>query len=177
MRAQPSTGLTVLAAWILVTSVLSPILVAQAAPEDPEGWQGTKWGMTPEQVIAALSGRLPARLEVAPAGNPIVRVLSFDIDGATCQPTLIFGREGLLREVDFSWDRIPRGLEDALRAKYGKPNEIRRSPVNGLEDMFEVRVWLLPKTKLSLEIARDSDGMVAVVILRYQDRLRLTEKV
>jgi hypothetical protein len=47
----------------------------------------------------------------------------------------------------------------------------------GLEDLFEATIWLLPRTKISLEIARSSDGIVAGVILRYQDRQRLTEKV
>jgi hypothetical protein len=91
------------------------------AADDPAGWTAAKWGMSPDQVIAALG----PGAKLLPSG---VVSLDLDLAGVKFGAGAHFDKDGHLETVDLlpssladASDALFRNLEELLVEKYGHP--------------------------------------------------------
>jgi len=120
----------------VATAQSMPVLMAQQV-NDVDGWNGTTWGMTQEQVLAvhpegAVNGNV-INAGIMVEGKRIEVIFNFS-DGALSS---VFLKSNTLR-IDVI-QRLDRAIEPQLRARYGEPHEI-----NSIGQM----TWYLPSTEI-----------------------------
>ncbi len=147
-------GRAVVAALVLVVGA-SAASQAQAPP-DTKGWHGAEWGMTKDQVRAAVGlGPLTqdARRPDAPHEDALV-LASTPIGRYPASVRFLFDGEQKLRAIalDFSTADAYEFLHDELVARYGAPirDESHRDDSPRSLDYLEMcdSQWLLPSTKI-----------------------------
>jgi hypothetical protein len=101
------------------------VLLSSAAHAD---WQFTKWGMTPDQVVAASGGKaavLPAKNHVSSQGLRVVAAMPWESETLHFQVGFMFDGKNALRRVSMLLKSggTAADLLRALKAKYGPPDQ------------------------------------------------------
>jgi hypothetical protein len=137
---------------MLLALTLALATIAGAA-DDPAGWTAAKWGMTTDQVRAAipdavpLTGREADRKidgHLSPLGVPQIK-----LGPATVAGYFLFDASGKLESVAFKADQVSTSatmfvnLSLALAEKYGRPME-------STEGKNRTAQWTFPTTTIDL---------------------------
>ncbi|KKB08665.1 hypothetical protein VE26_00810 [Devosia chinhatensis] len=106
------------------------MLALGAAPAQAE-WEGTAWGMSPQETLAVLDtarSHKPAQSETfeydGASYMPMVK-MPYTVDGITGEAALLFDGSDSLQFVTFSPEDIGQcdALTEALKAQYGTGDE------------------------------------------------------
>ncbi len=109
----------------LTLAVLATVLAAQPAPEDPGGWRAAKWGMTEEEVLAALPGQAARLPGLHKDGTASVVIEPLIIAGHDFRVTFVPARVGRAdprcgdahgeEPIGSRFSRSPEGADRAAR--------------------------------------------------------------
>jgi hypothetical protein len=136
---------------------ISP-LVAQAYTQDIQGWNGTRWGMSVNEVRAIFPGIQAG--EPSATGNPRFVLSNFAVNGLTYKVSFVFDKSGLMA-VNLSQEGSRAVLSASmllqdLQEKYGRP---------AAKNSLGTIKWILPSTEISLLSIGD------MTILSYTPKL------
>ena len=154
---EPGISMRKLMVVALVSFLLAPLALAQesgAASPAVEGWRATRWGMTEDEVLAAMpDARRVTDPERAPAGIPSLEVPGIDV-GSTVLTAKLFFNDGRLVVVGILATRLNESdppvynvfdaAETALIEKYGRATNNRR------EGITREALWVLGPTTITL---------------------------
>jgi hypothetical protein len=151
---------------IIYTPLLSLMLLASPSiAQDVLGWNDTRWGMTPEQVITATDGqaKTPTKLKKHQGLTGELEIEGLAVQGFTFHVLLWF-RDGKLDQVELEAQDVHHGMMehrakgarsgayyDELRTlladKYGPPVTDSREMSNGIHTN-----WSFPNTTISMQV-------------------------
>jgi hypothetical protein len=184
----------VLAVLTLLSLFIPPASAQQAMPpavrealglpapaiDDLPGWDVTRWGMTAEQLAAALGLRLVATRNQIGLVN--YAVAEAEIGGVRFAPvplTLSPGRG--LTEVRFGTDFVNRvrdaeaaAIEAALRATYGEPTAVQANEdrTEGAQrERIRALAWNFPSTTITFRhalVMGGADGIQDLLTVSFQ---------
>src|SRR5579884_1641318 len=148
-----------LISWLLVPSALAQI-------NHVEGWREARWGMTPDQVVAAFHGEALR----APQGkftdtNILAFIPAVEIEGVHYKVSFSFSpgepklKRITLQSMHGSVDEFSV-LEQKLVAKYGKPavSSDNDLPKIAAVDSTKRRAWNLGPTSIELKLWQTLDN-------------------
>lgn len=137
-------------------------------------WQYTKWGMTPEQVVAASKGAATATTDEerrqfsTTDGKSVALVKARYTSGSYQFDVHFLFDDGKLSLVSLNLDESDEGLlAGDLTAKYGPPIDHSRS------DIVEVTKWQTPSEDISLLDIGDLGVTRVQGTLTYRPRMRI----
>lgn len=154
-------------ALIAVAATLAP---AQSAP-DAKGWRGAEWGMTKDEVVAAVSLN-PVVTKPVDTKDPETTALlmgGVTIGDRMAVVTFYFDRAEKLKAVGLNFGDILEfnRWRDELTAKYGAPV----STGGGLYSFVSRAKWLLPSSEIVCEYwAPASTSSKGALIISYSRR-------
>jgi hypothetical protein len=166
----------------LLTLFLWSLAVLCVASENVQGWRDARWGMTPDQVIAALPGEaVRAGTDQFTDTNILVAIPSVQIERSKFKATFLFtpGTQRLkqikLLSTPSNVDEFSM-LEEKLTGKYGKPEIVSNDdrPQLASIDSTRRRVWNLGPTQIELKLWETLDNqthhpIVSVCTIRYTE--------
>lgn len=153
---------------ILVVVLLTLSSTTYSRPEDVLGWEGTRWGMSGEDIVKLFGGRVEKQPEFQLYGSG---VLGYIVAGIIIKGELYaayFQMDGAdkLSEVHVRLQQmespVPRedvfqSLEALLTEQYGAPDNRtdERSPKTSIESLNLSRTWRFPTTTVELSCSWD----------------------
>jgi hypothetical protein len=156
----------------LTLAVLATALAAQPAPEDPGGWKAAKWGMTEDEVLAALSGQAARLPGLHKDGTASVAIEPLIIAGHDFRVTFVLAKSGgLIRVAVMPTENNPsevvfEDLRKALIEQHGAPassQSTRDGPV-----LRQVVKWDFPTTSAELTHTFSPAIRNSVILLLYE---------
>ncbi len=159
---------------MLLLVVLAAAVAAQTTPEDPGGWKAAKWGMTQDEVLAALAGQNPRVAGQPQNGTARVEIERVAIAGHDFSASFVPGKSGGLVRVGLTTpDRNPPAavfddLRKALIEQHGQPasSDMKR---DGLV-LEQVVKWEFPTTAVRLSHTFSPAIRVFVISLMYEKK-------
>ncbi len=140
-------------------------------------WQGTSYGMTPQEVLSVLKGAHPPSHSerLGNGASELLRLQDVQISNETFDAKFYFSQQrlvqvtlGLQRERDFSSAvRTFDSITEALRAKYG--NEINKRSERGLMNRTSA-TWISGRTNIAV-LCMSVGPNDAVLNINYQVRI------
>lgn len=133
----------------------APIVFAAA---DPAGWTGAKWGMTPDQVRAAVPGSKPLRYEFEKGTFATLGVDAVQLgDGPAWSVYFVFDPAGHLDRVamqpavrTFATQQEFGRLESLLADKYGRPFDRTAGDTTANYPATRRATWSAGQTSIAL---------------------------
>lgn len=155
-------------AAIGVAVLFATIGVAAQSPHTVDGWHGAKWGMTTEQLKAALGMMLESTTDGSggeckartPGATLLRATAPIDVRSLSVTPRFcVTDKDGL---VYINLDFGPKSssyseIRDELIGSYGKPTSEELGPVRPPLAMNNAR-WVLPKTEIRISSIRSLTG-------------------
>lgn len=144
------------------------LLALSVRAQDPTAWRTTSWGMSAEQIRAALPGEQFVAVdppEKFPDGLAPLKIPGYKVGGSAFDVSFILGDQGLAA-VNMTVAEIPAAplafseLEKLFVSKYGQPGHVV-SEGSLLQD-----VWTLPSSTIELSFARS----FGVLVVNYKRR-------
>jgi len=151
-----------------------------AGAVDIGGWGKTRWGMTPEEVIAALPGTRIHRISEPRVATPrpgeaLLRIDDLEVAGHVLTvrflftwgtPRLNIVNLTLEREANpLVVERAFRDLEKALVEMYGPPT-YRHEDRNEAATSYTAS-WRLGRTNVELSLLPSSEALPAILAVHY----------
>jgi hypothetical protein len=145
--------------------------VATFAAEDPGGWSKAKWGMSDEEILAALPGQAVRLDPPEKYLGSRVHIPSFELAGSEFEVHFVPDKAGRLSSVLLSpvgtpsegFDYLFQSLENLLVAKYGRPWK-------STEARSERIQWSLKTTTITLSRSKFPGFDIQILNLQYKVR-------
>ena len=140
-----------------------------AAADDPAGWTTAKWGMTAEQILAAVPQA--QRLDPPEKNGARVHIPELDLAGGQFHVYFVPDKDGLLRAVVLTtpitpppagFDSLVQNLQNLLVEKYGRPWKSDGEVATEFEWSFATTTITLSRMKF--------EGKTLSVTLRYRKK-------
>src|ERR1035437_6271855 len=159
---------------MLTLAVLATTLAAQPAQEDPGGWKAAKWGMTEDEVVAALPGQATRLLGLHNDGTASVGVEHVMIAGHDFRVTFVPAKSGgLIRVGMMPTEKNPaevvfQDLQKSLIEQPGPPAS-SQSTRDGLL-LGQVVKWDFPTTSVELTHTFSPAIRSSLILLLYEKK-------
>ena len=138
--------------WLLIFALVSGISDPVLAFEQHlDGFPGTRWGMSEQQVQEAFLGKL-TNISIPGSPSKVLGLKHYDIDKCDCYVSFEFDATGLLSRVgvglnDETQIECPKMILEILIGKYGVPTT-DEPLISG--NPTRMRKWYLGNTRKAL---------------------------